>query len=312
MKGFSASAAHLVSYMPMAVVQQYASMPRPLPPAEPIREDYPAAIGFVDVSGFTALSERLQQENGRKGAELLSVYMNAYFKELIDQILEHGGDVIKFAGDALQVVWRAPVKHFEGGGELDLLEDSTGPRDPHAADGDADDVLPELVLTATRCCLLLLRQLDGFSPVPGVKLSLHMGIGAGTLSAFTVGGHAGKWEYFVAGEPIAQMADAAEGASSGQLVLSGPANAFNGRALARLSTSPPPLPPFDVGGDDARTRSRSRRGQREPTRFEQRSRTAPELSESAFSDPGGRSRSTSGADGEMRTSLMDHDGEEER
>ena len=30
-------------------------------------------------------------------------YINAYFKELIDGIFLHGGDVIKFAGDALQV-----------------------------------------------------------------------------------------------------------------------------------------------------------------------------------------------------------------
>ena len=33
---------------------------------------------------------------------------------------------------------------------------------------------------------------------------------AGVLQAFWVGGHANRWEYFVAGEPIEQMSDAAD------------------------------------------------------------------------------------------------------
>jgi len=42
---------------------------------------------------------------------------------------------------------------------------------------------------------------------------------AGELSAFYVGGCGSKWEYFVAGEPIEQMSDAAEEATSGELVF---------------------------------------------------------------------------------------------
>ena len=241
MRGFQQSSLHLVSYMPVAVVQQYSAMgAQPTLPTGPIREDFPAAIGFVDISGFTALSEKLQQAEGRKGAELLSQYINAFFLQLIDQISEYGGDVIKFAGDALQVVWRAQV--VERLEQLQALpEDSAGqqPSSPSPMEGALatpdDEVLADLVLTASRCCLHLLRTLDGFSPVPGVSLSLHMGIGAGTLSAFTLGGHEGKWEYFVAGEPIAQMADAAEGASSGELVISARANHLVHLALDRLS-----------------------------------------------------------------------------
>ena len=56
-------------------------------------------------------------------------------------------------------------------------------------------------------------QLNEFRPVEGVVLKLHMGVGAGKLSSFYVGGHAQKWEYFVAGEPIEQMSDATEEAT---------------------------------------------------------------------------------------------------
>ena len=157
-----------------------------------------AAVGFVDVSGFTKLSEKLAAEYGRKGAELLNVYVNSYFGLLIEGINRYAGDVIKFAGDALQVVWRN--------------------RPGVAADSPA-----VLMLRASACCRYLLEKLDNYSPAEGVSLTLHMGVGVGPMSAFYVGGCGDKWEYFVAGEPIEQMSDATEEATSGQLVLSIPA-----------------------------------------------------------------------------------------
>lgn len=60
------------SYSPAEVVLRYAGDPEPKPPAEPEHNEFPGAIGFVDVSGFTALSERLNKDFGRKGAELLN------------------------------------------------------------------------------------------------------------------------------------------------------------------------------------------------------------------------------------------------
>lgn len=43
-----------------------------LPSQAPEREDFEGAIGFIDVSGFTALSERLVKEHGWKGSEKLN------------------------------------------------------------------------------------------------------------------------------------------------------------------------------------------------------------------------------------------------
>jgi hypothetical protein len=62
------------SYSPAEVVLRYAysSGGKPQPPTKPEHKDFDSAIGFVDVSGFTALSEKLNQEHGRKGAELLN------------------------------------------------------------------------------------------------------------------------------------------------------------------------------------------------------------------------------------------------
>ena len=66
----------LASYSPAEVVYRFASMPQPTPPTEPERADFDSAVGFVDVSGFTKLSEKLAKEHGRKGAELLNTYVN--------------------------------------------------------------------------------------------------------------------------------------------------------------------------------------------------------------------------------------------
>lgn len=188
----------LLSYIPASLVARASSGARV--PQEPWREDFLGAVGFVDVSGFTALSERLKSEFKNKGAELLNQYMNSYFRQLILVVAASGGDVVKFAGDALQVVWRDAVASS-------------------AAD-EREAGLARLVLRAARCCMSLLNELNEFSPVEGVLLTLHVGIGAGSLSGFCVGGVEGKWEYFIAGEPIEQMAEATDLAASGQLVLS--------------------------------------------------------------------------------------------
>ena len=58
------------------------------------------AVLFADISGFTALSERLSQL-GRAGAEEVTAILNRCFTSLLDVLFAHGGDVLKFGGDAL-------------------------------------------------------------------------------------------------------------------------------------------------------------------------------------------------------------------
>jgi len=57
---------------------------------------------FVDVSGFTPLSERLATL-GREGAEQLTRTLNGFFEKIIEPIDDVGGDVMAFAGDAMSV-----------------------------------------------------------------------------------------------------------------------------------------------------------------------------------------------------------------
>jgi class 3 adenylate cyclase/tetratricopeptide (TPR) repeat protein len=57
-------------------------------------------LAFVDISGFTALSERLSSL-GRAGAEEVTDVMNATFARLLAEAYAFGGGLLKFGGDAL-------------------------------------------------------------------------------------------------------------------------------------------------------------------------------------------------------------------
>lgn len=66
---------------------------------------------FSDVSGFTALSEKLAR-HGKVGAEEMVGAISTVFTPLLDEIAAHDGDVLKFGGDAL-------LTFFEGNGHTE-------------------------------------------------------------------------------------------------------------------------------------------------------------------------------------------------
>jgi class 3 adenylate cyclase len=76
------------------------------PLAEPEGERLAAAVLFADISGFTALTERLAR-TGPGGLEELTELLNGCFGQLVQLVVDHGGDVVKFAGDALLALWPA-------------------------------------------------------------------------------------------------------------------------------------------------------------------------------------------------------------
>lgn len=60
---------------------------------------------FCDVSGFTALSERLARK-GKVGAEELTEILNGVFSTLLERAATYGGSMLKYGGDAvLEFFW---------------------------------------------------------------------------------------------------------------------------------------------------------------------------------------------------------------
>ncbi len=237
------------SYVPPMIIRRCVASPLTQEPLDnPTMERFPAVAFFADISGFTALTERLAQR-GPAGTEELTRIINNYFGQLIEIISAHEGqvEVVKFAGDALLAVW--PV-----------------------FDGDA----AAAVRRAAQCGLAVQSRLRDYS-AEGVRLSLRVGIGVGEIVTMYVGGVFKRWELLVAGAPLVQMASAEHEAQPGDVVLSAEAwNEVKGvcigqprangnvrlealrssSALSGLSTRMHPvIEDFEFGGDADKTKA---------------------------------------------------------
>jgi len=67
-------------------------------------QELDASLCFVDISGFTNLSERLARK-GRIGAEELTDVLNFVFGRMLEVSYLHGGSLLKFGGDALLLMF---------------------------------------------------------------------------------------------------------------------------------------------------------------------------------------------------------------
>ena len=164
-------------------------------------------VVFSDASGFTALTETLAKKPD--GAEVLSKCLNLFFTPLIDIIEAYRGDVIKFSGDALSIVFEA-------------TDDYRLHSSPCGSPGSRQKTPIELAaLRASACCLEIHKRLHNFDTGEGgVRLTLHIGVGAGDVAILQVGGEHGRFEYVIAGTPMEQIAVAEPLAGSGETVLS--------------------------------------------------------------------------------------------
>jgi class 3 adenylate cyclase/tetratricopeptide (TPR) repeat protein len=180
----------LASYVPGLLLQRLREQPES---AGSSRADRMAgAVLLADVSGFTAIAERLAQQ-GPAGAEALGGLLNGTWGRLLTLIAEAGGDVLKFAGDALLACF--PAGDADGGG------------------------LAAVTRRAAGCALSLQAALGRYAAAEEVRLLLRVGIGAGELLVLDVGGVYERRELLVAGAAVPQTAVAVQQALPGQVVV---------------------------------------------------------------------------------------------
>jgi adenylate cyclase len=96
---------HYAKFVPEVVKRLVAANPDA---PELGKREQDAAFVFVDISGYTALSEKL-------AADLLSQLVERYFSAFLDTIHEYGGEISGTAGDGLLVIFHRvdPVSHSE-------------------------------------------------------------------------------------------------------------------------------------------------------------------------------------------------------
>ena len=147
---------------------------------------------FADISGFTKLSEKFSKK-GRKGPEFLAFCLNRYMELLINIIGKNGGDIFKFAGDALLVIW------------------------PTAENND----LEEYSIRAFDCAKQIQKKLNNLDMGIGNRLCVKVGLGVGDCSIFYVGGTFRRSEYLIVGSAMKQACSAeCHATEGGQIIVS--------------------------------------------------------------------------------------------
>src|SRR4029077_1486227 len=130
--------------------------------SEPAEERKIVTIVFVDVSGFTALSENLDAEEVRR-------LINTCFECLVPIVQKYGGTIDKFIGDEIMALFGAPVAH----------------------ENDAERAL--------RAALEMMNSISSFNREHETELGLHIGVNTGPVVTGAVGSQ-NRRDYSVMGD----------------------------------------------------------------------------------------------------------------
>jgi len=94
----------VVAYLPASLLRAVIAHPtRSLPWCDEVN----GTMVMADLSGFTALSERLAKL-GDEGAERLTEVINSFFATMLKTALGHGGFTLTFGGDAILLLFDGP------------------------------------------------------------------------------------------------------------------------------------------------------------------------------------------------------------
>jgi class 3 adenylate cyclase/tetratricopeptide (TPR) repeat protein len=159
---------------------------------------------FADLTGFTALSERLDPE-------VVAAVANDVLKQLAEAVYQYEGYIDMFAGDAVMAVFGAPVAH-------------------------EDD--PERALRAALAMREQLEQLNRrWIDRLGDPLAVHIGINTGPVVAGSVGTDL-RLAYTVMGDTVNTASRLGDAARPGQILVSRDTHRLVHEAFTFLALEP--------------------------------------------------------------------------
>ena len=180
-----AESANLVSFVPRLTLEWLRDSP------ERRWLELEGSLVFVDISGFTAMSERLASL-GRAGAEEVTDVIDRVFGELLSGAYAEGGGLLKFGGDALLLLY----------------------------DGESHARRAARAAFEMRRTLRAIGRLQ--TSAGAVSLAMHVGVNSGLINFFLVG--ESHRELVVTG-PAASGTVEMESASEAGEILVSPATA---------------------------------------------------------------------------------------
>lgn len=160
---------------------------------------------FADLEGFTPFTE------SRSPHETV-VALNRYFSAVVPVVLDNGGTIIQFAGDAIVAVWNAPIEQ------------------------------PRHALAAARTALAMQRAIEAIVAEDASLPRFRVGVATGAALVGNIGSEELR-NYVAHGDAVNLAARLQTGAIAGQVVISAPTY-----ALIRDLATVRPLGRFKVKG----------------------------------------------------------------
>ncbi|XP_075550246.1 adenylate cyclase type 10-like [Dermacentor variabilis] len=145
---------------------------------------------FADISGFTALTETYSM-TGALGIEALTRTLNHFFGHIIQHIFTAGGDIFKFAGDALFCIWKV----------------------------DDESTLAETIQTVVDCSLNIQKNYGEWPTCIGVTLRVKIGIATGLLEYHFFNDEYDSVHYSASGTVVEYVRNAEMLCTAGDIIL---------------------------------------------------------------------------------------------
>jgi len=221
------------------------------------------AILLVDISGFTKLSGSFCAL-GKDGIHVdeLQLATNGYMGRLVDIIYSFGGDIIKFAGDAIICLFTsklithvsadtasngqkktkkkkrrsmemsAEMQEFVGLGSTsrenmkNSLNHIRGRSNTNREEeyGEEELANDEKSVSDPISVLRAMHCAHQLKDVQTEKLTVHIGISCGEICFGVLGGYENRWECLISGTCIKQLSDCLDDAKSKEVVITSECN----------------------------------------------------------------------------------------
>ncbi|XP_043251737.1 adenylate cyclase type 10-like [Colletes gigas] len=155
---------------------------------------YYTTLMLGDISGFTDLAEKYTK-TGRGGPSKLTDTLNSYIGAMVQEILSHNGDLLKFSGDAFIVMWK--------------LNDGK--------------VMRDLAIEAMQTACIIQKHFGTYDTEVGVTLKVKLAIASGKTYFTSIGDSNTMSHYIITGKPVWDV-KYAEGLCRGGDILVAPSS----------------------------------------------------------------------------------------
>ncbi|XP_032147386.1 adenylate cyclase type 10 [Sapajus apella] len=160
-------------------------------PDRPSMDSFDGVLMFVDISGFTAMTEKFSTAMYMdRGAEQLVDILNYHLSAIVEKVLIFGGDILKFAGDALLALWKVERKQ-----------------------------LKNIITVVIKCSLEIHGLFETQECQEGLDIRVKIGLAAGHISILVFGDET-RNHFLVIGQPVDDVRLAQNMAQINDVILS--------------------------------------------------------------------------------------------